>query len=422
MRDKFTEFYVDDQFFNKLWRECVFVFDTNVLLNLYRYTENTTKEFLEVLNNLRERIWIPHQVGLEFNFNRIKVIKSQLSSYSKIISKINDNSERFINNLRQDLSEYIKRHPSIKIDELINGIREFFEEVKGKIQNLEEKHPNYLENDPIFGKISELFNGKVGDSYDDDELNKIFNEGEQRYKCKIPPGYKDDEKKGIKFYNGMYFKEKYSDLVLWKQILDFASKNQRSVIFVTDDEKEDWWEIMNGETVGPRYELLNEFKIKTKGKNFYMYKAYRFLEYAKDFLHTDIKLDTIKEVQETTSANNSKQDDNNSFNFEYLTDSDWEVFRSMLENAERSGNSNAVNAEFSRAYSWAKSTNERRRLENAIIGVKNNIYHLSSSLPLTERVAILNEMRNIEENQDLNVYAQLNKLQNLLHHTLSLAD
>lgn len=35
---------------------------------------------------------------------------------------------------------------------------------------------------------------------------------------------------------------KYSDLILWKEILRFAKLKNKDVIFVTDDVKRDWWE------------------------------------------------------------------------------------------------------------------------------------------------------------------------------------
>ena len=35
--------------------------------------------------------------------------------------------------------------------------------------------------------------------------------------------------------------------------------NKRDVIFITDDKKEDWWNICKGRTIGPRVELIKEF-------------------------------------------------------------------------------------------------------------------------------------------------------------------
>jgi hypothetical protein len=39
--------------------------DTNVLLNLYRYNEETRKDFFNVLSRLGNHLWVPHQVIAE---------------------------------------------------------------------------------------------------------------------------------------------------------------------------------------------------------------------------------------------------------------------------------------------------------------------------------------------------------------------
>jgi hypothetical protein len=50
--------------FAKLWRDCVFVPDTNILLHLFRYGEKTRGQVLDTLNQLRPRVWIPYRVPL----------------------------------------------------------------------------------------------------------------------------------------------------------------------------------------------------------------------------------------------------------------------------------------------------------------------------------------------------------------------
>ncbi|MBK6959376.1 MAG: DUF4935 domain-containing protein [Nitrosomonas sp.] len=47
--------------------------DTNVLLNLYRYSEATRKELQEAITSLDGRIFIPHQAANEFLRNRLTV-------------------------------------------------------------------------------------------------------------------------------------------------------------------------------------------------------------------------------------------------------------------------------------------------------------------------------------------------------------
>ena len=65
--------------FQKLWAECIFVFDTNILLNVYRYSEKTRERLFEILGLLQDRIWLPYQVAYEYQEERLTGLKQKLS-------------------------------------------------------------------------------------------------------------------------------------------------------------------------------------------------------------------------------------------------------------------------------------------------------------------------------------------------------
>src|SRR5438128_8631528 len=80
MRDTFPGYYrPTGEQFRKLWGESFFAFDTNVLLNIYRYTSETREVFFRVLEGLQSRLWVPHQAALEFHRRRLDVIDEQVS-------------------------------------------------------------------------------------------------------------------------------------------------------------------------------------------------------------------------------------------------------------------------------------------------------------------------------------------------------
>jgi hypothetical protein len=60
---------------NELFEDGIFVFDTNVLLNLYRYSSKTSMALISAFKKLSQGIWIPNQVAYEFMKNRCEVIK-----------------------------------------------------------------------------------------------------------------------------------------------------------------------------------------------------------------------------------------------------------------------------------------------------------------------------------------------------------
>jgi hypothetical protein len=139
--------------------------------------------------------------------------------------------------------------------------------------------------------VTELFDGKVGGSYKQEEYKDIYKKGKDRYDAQIPPGYMDKSKKPDDT-------DQYGDLVLWLQLLDHAKVEQRPIILVTDDGKEDWWREIRGEKLGPRPELVDEFMAATGGEKwFYMYSTEQFLKYAKEYLNAEVKPEVIKEAE-----------------------------------------------------------------------------------------------------------------------------
>ncbi len=269
--------------FSTMWQECIFVFDANVLLNIYRYTPQTREELFDIFEQLKERIWLPHQAMLEYFENREEVISQQysigndletaLSSASKIIE-----------------AKYKRGHPFANTGFIAEIIKEAIEKINASIAEAQSKYPNLIENDYLLGKITRLFNCKVGSKYPPKRIEEIHKEFEQRYRLQIPPGYRDKnpKKEGLK---------KYGDGILWFQLIDYAKSQGKTIILTTDDQKDDWWQIGTGKTLGPRPELVEEIHSKA-GIAFYMYSASQFMIHAKEFLGFQVKQEAIDEVRD----------------------------------------------------------------------------------------------------------------------------
>ena len=102
-------------------------------------------------------------------------------------------------------------------------------------------------------------------------MDALKKEGKIRYEQRVPPGYMDADKKDGDEY------KKFGDLIIWKDMITKAKSEKKPVIFITDDDKEDWWRKHKGRKLGPRPELLDEFKRET-GQEFHIYKFDRFIE------------------------------------------------------------------------------------------------------------------------------------------------
>lgn len=225
MRNLFRGYYKPtEEEFAQLWQECIFSFDTSMLLNIYRYSPQARERLFEILNKLIESLEKEH-----------KEIKTNLKEAQK------------------------------KYSDLVN-------------------HDSFLE------EISNLFDGKVGEPYSKEDLDKLYKEAENRFKNNEPPGYRDTR--------GNKKKEPpdcYGDVVVWFQLIDYMKTEQKPLIFVTDEEGEDWWQKHQGKILSPRPELIQEMFAKV-GVSFYLYTGDKFLEYAEQFL----KLSDEPEVAEET--------------------------------------------------------------------------------------------------------------------------
>lgn len=285
MRSKFVgHFKEDDQTIKILWDTAIFVFDANVLLNLYRYSNDTRTDFLNLLEQIKGRIWLPEQAAHEFLKNRASVISQQSSSYS--------DTTQNIENLNKSFSG-TRGHPFIsKANQ--ESLNKAISAIQGELEESKKAQEALIISDPIKDKVADLFEERVGDCFSDDEWSKVFENGQERYDSKTPPGYKDNSKHPDP-QTLEDKRSKFGDWIIWRQVLDHAKQNTKPVILITDDRKEDWWERPSGKTLGPRPELIKEF-VETSQQKILIYTPENFLISAKDHLESKVKTGSIDEV------------------------------------------------------------------------------------------------------------------------------
>lgn len=290
----------------------MFVFDANMLLNIYRYSPETQKTFLTTLERLKDRIWLPHQAVLEFSKNRSGVIDDQLKAYTDVEKMLDDAYPA----LEKQLSTF-KRHPSISIAEVLASVKSGLDAAKDALAKNKESHPDLAGLDPVGQKLEELIDLKVGPPFTNEKLLNVYGAGELRYRLQQPPGYMDTK---IKPGN-----EKYGDLVLWLQVIEYAKKEHKPIILVTGENKEDWWQKEKGKIISPRPELMNEIHNEA-GVGFYLYQGAQFLKYAQEFLKLEDQQAAVQEVEEI-----SRQDEAIENAVNYFVDKDW-IGRRVLDN------------------------------------------------------------------------------------------
>lgn len=300
--------------FEELWKEGTFVFDTNVLLGLYRYKEKSRNELLNIIVNIENRIWIPYQVGLEFHRGRLSVLARQNKDVDTIKMSIAQSIKSIENKCNElDLD---KRHSEVETNSFIERFQDLADSVLTELSEIKPKNlTNNANEDEILNKISSLFNttkSSLGSPPESQKvLDAIYKDGEFRAVNKIPPSYKDIEqanknKNEEKYYsfNGLNYQHGYGDLIVWKQIIDFARENdKKNIIFVTDDKKEDWMRIIDSggkKTISARPELVSEIFKEAGVEVFYVYDTNSFLDYSKEYFDIEVSDETIEDVRYTS--------------------------------------------------------------------------------------------------------------------------
>ena len=310
MKELFRPYYKLEQAeFEKLWQNAIFVFDTNVLLNLYRYQSSTRDALLAVMEKLNGRAWIPYHVGLEFQRNRLKVIADQHKRFSDVRQVVNSSISGMRNKL--DELQLKKRHSHINPDKLIEGLTGVESDFLTELKTLEEQSISVNSEDKIRERIDTLFKDAIGPPpIEQKAIDELVSEGESRYAKNIPPGYEDSGKGenaiDTFLFGGIEYRRKFGDLIVWKQIIDHARKNQvKDIIFVTDDNKSDWWWKIksNGtKTIGVRPELKDEIHREAEVNNFHLYNTESFLSHANQQLDAKVTEEAIEEVRDMSDA------------------------------------------------------------------------------------------------------------------------
>ena len=218
LQNLFSSYHVPSQAkFKDAWQTARFVFDANVLLNLYRYSHETRKQMLSIIEALAERIWIPHHAALEFERNRLKVISEQKSMFAKVRKIVNDNISALQGGIKDLHLE--KRHPTIDAARFLKAIGKLAGmTLHPSCRKLEGSHIDVTHDDKIYGTISELFSGRVGDPFErQNDIDQISIDYDRRLKYKIPPGFRDSAKSDAEeahfVHDGIIYPRQVGDLI-----------------------------------------------------------------------------------------------------------------------------------------------------------------------------------------------------------------
>ncbi|MCL6753625.1 DUF4935 domain-containing protein [Nostoc sp. CCCryo 231-06] len=239
--------------------DCFIVIDTNSLLVPY----TTGKASLEQINTIyrllvdSNRLVIPGQAAREFAEHRVTKLKDLYQQISRKKSSLALGNYPLL----EGLEPYQK---AIEIEGKLNDkIREYNKCISEILDNISQ----WYWNDPVSLIYSSLFAQGVVHDIEIDE-SKLQQRIQKDCEYKLPPGYKDARKPD----------DGAGDVIIWYTILELGETHKKSVIFVSLDQKADWWSQSEGRPLYPRFELIEEFRRVSEGQSFHILKFSSFLD------------------------------------------------------------------------------------------------------------------------------------------------
>ncbi|WP_429463716.1 PIN domain-containing protein [Neobacillus sp. B4I6] len=372
--------------FNELWRDAIFVVDTNVLISFFKYTtKDTYKTLFDILKDLKEknRLFIPHQVALEYfhnyegNMNRQK---DGLNLLAGKLKKLKIEANKIFSTVESEHPYIINKNFKFILNDLEQSNKKIDEQLATEIESL----PDVNE---IQENILELMNCIIGEPYKQEMIDRIESIGKERYLNEVPPGWEDasePKKHTFRTYGGIKYQQLYGDLIMWHQMMERANKdkdNPKPIIFITEEKKEDWWEKEGTAFKRPQPHLIQEFLEKTSQK-FYMYRVDRFVKLAKQHLDADVSEEQIEQF--TTQTEQIRKEDgqyevdyriNVDINkvTEYLNSAEKVVLDQMFESAYSLDiDGPEANYKFNRAIEWAIKA-ALPRMESTLRGLAHEL-------------------------------------------------
>jgi hypothetical protein len=306
MKQSFIGYYAPtSEQYEILWKEALFVLDTNVLLSLYRLPTLARDELLGVLDLLKDRLWIPHHVGLEFQRGRLNVIANERRSTEEALSA----AQNVVGQVKSKVEglQIDKRGLGIASKPLLDELEKSNQKLIDAITEIHKSQLDVSSTDDVRQKLDELLDGKVGKPpTTQEELDCLVSGGEDRFGMKIPPGFADADKAknpndSYFIYDHIKYERKFGDLILWKQLLHHVKETKTlKVLFITADNKEDWWWREQGKTIGPHPELMREINREGGVELFWMYSSVQFVEHANKYSKANVSTQSVTEIKQVT--------------------------------------------------------------------------------------------------------------------------
>lgn len=299
----------------RFYTEGLVVLDANVLLTLYDVTSESRDAVLGALDKVSDRIWLPHQAGLEFIRNRRSRVESRRNQFATVkqnidrkfteasqnLLRIRGQVQQFIEKhsgdeqARRNLEDVITRKNILDLDVVQEWRQALLDEVK-RLQDAYDLDPNQLDDgDPLLDRIAAVIGNSIGDPLPHESLSALVDAAVGfRFPNHIPPGFSDSEGGNDKETD----LRRAGDYLIWEEVVRKACTlpEPRFVLLVTDDVKEDWWaKDRRGTAIHALPELSDELWHRASAR-LRMETTQRFLDGASTYLGVSLPNEAVAEL------------------------------------------------------------------------------------------------------------------------------
>ena len=278
-------------------RTALVVVDANVLLNLYRYNESTRDDLLGLLRRVGDRLWVPHQVMREFWRNRLTVLAGRAAATDQVLAAL-AKQQRAADDALHQWAKTTALADADR-DDLVGRVAALHDELEAAIRSHTPPSPDspwVPGREPVLDALEALLGGRVGAKPEPTRWNELVKEGKRRVGAKEPPGYLDAGKEESALPEGPA-----GDYLVWAQAVHEAARRGADLLFVTGDEKEDWWWRYRSEFLGPRVELVEEFAATALGRRLFMMRPVDLLRRAAA-LEVTVSDDSVSDVARVSES------------------------------------------------------------------------------------------------------------------------
>lgn len=253
-------------------KDVLIAVDTNVLLLPYTIRKDGLSTLQKFYQDLRSanRLFLPARVAREFITNRDKKLAELLKTLGDVKSRINIGEKKL-----SPILDGVDGSEEMAIaSQALNAAKKQY---TAALEKVEAKVQSWSGDDPVTSIYNTVFDAANIISPTDTNADMLA-DWQKRLINKVPPGYKDGNKEDTGI----------GDFLVWKSLLALGASQQKDLIFVTGEEKADWFVRLNGQGVYPRPELVAEYKKHSRGKNIRLIEFHEVLsemEVSRDFVN-----------------------------------------------------------------------------------------------------------------------------------------